>query len=71
MSTQLFGIHAVQAALEYSPQKIQRAWIDEQRLDARLKPVLDELITLGITLEKTDRKKLDKMADGKNHLKNG
>jgi len=67
MSTQLFGIHAVQAALEYSPQKIQRAWIDEQRLDARLKPVLDELITLGITLEKTDRKKLDKMADGKNH----
>ncbi|MDD4915209.1 MAG: 23S rRNA (guanosine(2251)-2'-O)-methyltransferase RlmB [Methylococcales bacterium] len=67
MSTQLFGIHAVQAALEYSPQKIQRAWIDDQRLDARLKPLLDELNALGVSPERTDRKKLDKMADGKNH----
>jgi 23S rRNA (guanosine2251-2'-O)-methyltransferase len=67
MSIQLFGIHAVQAALEYSPQKIQRAWIDDQRLDARLKQLLDELRVLGIQAEKTERKKLDKMADGKNH----
>lgn len=67
MSTQLFGIHAVQAALEFSPQKIQRVWIDGQRQDARLKQVLDELAALGIIPEKTDRKKLDRMADGKNH----
>lgn len=67
MSTQLFGIHAVQAALEYSPQKIQRAWVDDQRQDARLKPVLEELAVLGIKPEKTERKKLDRMADGKNH----
>ncbi len=67
MSTQLFGIHAVQAALEYSPQKIQRALIDEHRQDARLKQVIDELAALGINPEKTDRKKLDRLADGKNH----
>ena len=67
MSAQLFGIHAVEAALEYSPQKIQRAWIDEQRIDARLKPLLEELERLGVNLEKSDRKKLDRMADGKNH----
>ncbi|WP_347987829.1 23S rRNA (guanosine(2251)-2'-O)-methyltransferase RlmB [Methylomonas sp. AM2-LC] len=67
MSTQLFGIHAVQAALDYSPQKIQRALFDEQRQDARLKEVIDSLKALGISLEKTDRKKLDKLADGKNH----
>jgi 23S rRNA (guanosine2251-2'-O)-methyltransferase len=67
MSTQLFGIHAVQAALEYSPQKIQRAWIDEQRMDARLKPIIEELAVLGISIEKIDRKKLDRLADGKNH----
>jgi 23S rRNA (guanosine2251-2'-O)-methyltransferase len=67
MSTQLFGIHAVQAAIEYSPSKIQRALIDEQRLDARLKQVIDELKALGVNLEKADRKKLDKLADGKNH----
>jgi 23S rRNA (guanosine2251-2'-O)-methyltransferase len=67
MSTQLFGIHAVQAALEFSPQKIQRAWIDGQRQDARLKQVIDELAAIGIVPEKIDRKKMDRMADGKNH----
>lgn len=66
-TTQLFGIHAVQAALDYSPQKINRAWVDNQRQDARLKQVLDDLLALGIQPEKVERKKLDRMADGKNH----
>lgn len=66
-TTNLFGIHAVQAALEHSPQKIRKAMIDGQRQDARLKPVLDELAALGIHPEKIDRKKLDRLADGKNH----
>ncbi|WP_445371118.1 23S rRNA (guanosine(2251)-2'-O)-methyltransferase RlmB [Methylomonas sp. HW2-6] len=65
--THLFGIHAAQAALEYSPQKIRRAWVDSQRQDSRMKPLLDELAALGVGLEKTERKKLDKLADGKNH----
>ena len=65
--THLFGIHAVQAALDYSPQKIRRAWIDSQRLDARLKPVIDELMALGLQPEKIERKKLDRMAEGKSH----
>lgn len=65
--TQLFGIHAVQAALDYSPQKIRRAWIDSQRQDVRLKQVIDDLAKLGIIPEKAERKKLEKMADGKNH----
>jgi 23S rRNA (guanosine2251-2'-O)-methyltransferase len=66
-TTQLFGIHAVQAALDYSPQNIRRAWVDSQRLDARLKQVIDDLVALGITPEKTERKKLERMAEGKNH----
>lgn len=66
-STQLFGIHAVQAALDYSPQKITRAWVDQQRQDARLKQLVDDLSALGIQPEKTERKKLERMADGKNH----
>lgn len=66
-TTQLFGIHAVQAALDYSPQKISRAWVDGQRQDARLKQVVDDLLALGVQPEKTERKKLDRMADGKNH----
>ena len=66
-STQLFGIHAVQAALDYSPEKLRRAWVDHQRQDGRLKRLVDDLQTLGICPEKTERKKLDRMADGKNH----
>ena len=66
-TTQLFGIHAVQAALDYSPQKISRAWVDSQRQDTRLKQLVDELVELGISPEKTERKKLERMADGKNH----
>ena len=66
-TTQLFGIHAVQAALDYSSQNIRRAWVDSQRLDARLKQVIDDLVALGITPEKIERKKLERMAEGKNH----
>ncbi|MGR8931083.1 MAG: 23S rRNA (guanosine(2251)-2'-O)-methyltransferase RlmB [Gammaproteobacteria bacterium] len=66
-STQLFGIHAVQAALEYSPQNIRQVWIDSQRQDARLQKLVQDLMALGIKPEKTDRKKLERMADGKNH----
>ena len=66
-TTPLFGIHAVQAALDYSPQNIRRAWVDSQRQDARWKQVIDDLQALGITPEKTERKKLERMAEGKNH----
>ncbi|MGY6276851.1 23S rRNA (guanosine(2251)-2'-O)-methyltransferase RlmB [Methylomonas sp. MgM2] len=66
-TTHIFGIHAVQAALDYSPQNIRRAWVDNQRQDARLKQLSDELQALGVHPEKSERKKLDRLADGKNH----
>ena len=66
-SSKLFGLHAVQSALEYSPDKIIRVWIDEQRVDKRLVKIIEDLAALGIEPEKTDRKKLDRLADGNNH----
>ncbi|MCX7086436.1 MAG: 23S rRNA (guanosine(2251)-2'-O)-methyltransferase RlmB [Methylococcales bacterium] len=66
-ASRIFGIHSVQAALEYSPQKIQHAWVDLQRHDARLKQLSSEIQALGIEPELVDRKKLDRLADGKNH----
>lgn len=66
-TTKLFGLHAVQAALEYSPDKIIRIWIDAQRDDKRLNKIIADLAQSGIEPEKTDRKKLDKLADGNNH----
>ncbi len=65
--SKIFGIHAVQSALEYSPEKIQQAWVDNQRQDQRLKSLLDELRGLGIEPELADRKKLDRFTEGKNH----
>jgi 23S rRNA (guanosine2251-2'-O)-methyltransferase len=66
-SSKLYGLHSVQAALDYSPKSINKAWIDEQRQDKRLSQVIDALLDLGIEPEKFERKKLDKLAEGNNH----
>jgi 23S rRNA (guanosine2251-2'-O)-methyltransferase len=63
----IYGIHSVQAALDYSPEHILDAWVDSHRQDRRLSQVLEDLQGLGIKPEKADRKKLDRLADGNNH----
>lgn len=63
----LFGLHAVQAALDYSPEKITQIWVDYQRQDTRLKELLEQLKNSEIEFEVIDRKKLDRLANGKNH----
>jgi 23S rRNA (guanosine2251-2'-O)-methyltransferase len=65
--SKLFGIHSVQAALAYSPKKITKAWVDTARQDKRLTLTIEELDLLGIVIEKTDRKKLDRYAEGGQH----
>ena len=66
-SSKLFGLHSVQAALDYSPNKIHKAWVDTGRQDKRLTQAIDNLLDLGIEPEKVDRKKLDRLADNNNH----
>lgn len=65
--SKLFGLHAVQAALDYSPEKITQIWVDSQRQDVRLKELQNQLNHSGIKFEIADKKKLDRFADGKNH----
>ncbi|MDD2865154.1 MAG: 23S rRNA (guanosine(2251)-2'-O)-methyltransferase RlmB [Methylococcales bacterium] len=65
--TKIVGIHAAQSALMYSPQKITRVWLNTERSDKRLEALLETLSELNVPLEKVDRKKLDKLADGMNH----
>lgn len=65
--TKLFGLHSVQAALDYSPKNIQQAWVDTGRQDKRLTKALEDLLDLGIQPEKVDRKRLDRLADSNNH----
>ena len=66
-SSKLFGLHSVQAALDYSPKKIHKAWVDNGRQDKRLTQAVDDLLALGIEPEKVDRKRLDRLADNSNH----
>jgi 23S rRNA (guanosine2251-2'-O)-methyltransferase len=66
-ATKIFGIHAVQAALDYSANNIKQVWLDEQRNDKRHSALIDQFRSLGLLVEKCNRKRLDKMADGKNH----
>jgi 23S rRNA (guanosine2251-2'-O)-methyltransferase len=66
-SSKLFGLHSVQAALDYSPKKIHKAWVDSGRQDKRLTQAVDDLSALGIEPEKVDKKRLDRLADNNNH----
>jgi 23S rRNA (guanosine2251-2'-O)-methyltransferase len=66
-SSKLFGLHSVQAALDYSPNKIHKAWVDSGRQDKRLTQAIDDLLALSIEPEKVDRKRLDRLADNNNH----
>ncbi len=65
--SKIYGLHSVQSALDYSPKKINKAWVDSQRQDKRLTQLIDDLLDLGIEPEKVERKKLDKLADSQNH----
>jgi 23S rRNA (guanosine2251-2'-O)-methyltransferase len=65
--TKIFGLHAVQAALDYSPQKIRHAWLDKQRRDLRLNAVADALHKLGIPVHLADKKQLERIAAGNRH----
>jgi 23S rRNA (guanosine2251-2'-O)-methyltransferase len=66
-SSKLYGLHSVQAALDYSPKKIHKAWVDSGRQDKRLTQAVNDLLALGIEPEKVDRKRLDRLADNNNH----
>ena len=65
--TKIFGIHAVQAAMDFSADKINKAWIDTQRKDKKYLVLINQLQALGIKSEPCDKKRLDKMTEGKNH----
>ncbi len=63
----VYGFHAVRAALEHTPEKLITAWIDGHRKDHRLIELSDRLAALGVVVERSDRKQLDRLAEGNNH----
>ena len=61
------GIHAVRAALEYTPDKIVRAWLDKHRQDQRIREILERLTEAGVPLDCVARKSLDALVKEHNH----
>ena len=67
MSDHLFGLHAVQAALEQTPSGVTELWIDAQRRDKRMAAILDLAKRAGIPVHDSDRRELEALAPGCRH----
>ncbi len=63
----IFGIHAVQAALERRPQNVSTVWMDEARQDRRLRELGRMAEAARVTTRKVPRRKLDEITQGERH----
>ena len=66
-SQRIFGIHAVQSAIEHSPGKLIQAWVDKQRQDKKISGLCSQLNQLDISVQPIERKHLEQLAKGQNH----
>jgi 23S rRNA (guanosine2251-2'-O)-methyltransferase len=63
----IYGIHAVSAVLEKTPDRLIEVFVLKDRQDRRLLPVLNELQRLGISIQQMSRQALDKKSQGASH----
>ncbi|MGI2113113.1 23S rRNA (guanosine(2251)-2'-O)-methyltransferase RlmB [Shewanella frigidimarina] len=63
----IFGIHAVQALLDNSPERVIELWLLQGRDDERLTPLINLASTFGTTLQRAARKVLDDKAGSSQH----
>ena len=67
MSENIYGIHAVQAVLANTPERLIEVYVLKGREDKRLQPLLNELYNVGVSVQFLNRQTLDKKADGEVH----
>lgn len=65
--SRIFGTHSLQAALDYSPEKIRQCWLDKTRQNRRCLALQEQLLKLKIPINSANSKQLDCLADGGNH----
>lgn len=63
----VFGLHAVQAALGYEPDKLREIRVERSRRDARLRRLLDEARRCGVSVRFEAREALDRLSGGARH----
>ncbi len=59
----VFGIHAVQAVLKSSPQRLRELLVLQGRKDQRIQKITDAARSAGVTVRQADRKKLDQLCE--------
>ncbi|WP_299003850.1 23S rRNA (guanosine(2251)-2'-O)-methyltransferase RlmB [uncultured Shewanella sp.] len=62
-----FGIHAVGAVLENSPERVIEMWVLQGRDDKRLAPLLAKAAEYGVSIQYASRKALDDKSSGAQH----
>ncbi|AVQ88020.1 MULTISPECIES: 23S rRNA (guanosine(2251)-2'-O)-methyltransferase RlmB [Plesiomonas] len=67
MSDVIFGIHAVKSLLESDPERFIDVFVLKGREDERMRPLLNELRRLGISIQLANRAVLDNKSDGAVH----
>ncbi|MBR9727645.1 23S rRNA (guanosine(2251)-2'-O)-methyltransferase RlmB [Shewanella intestini] len=63
----IFGIHATQALLNNSPERVIELWVLQGRDDERLLPLIKTASSMGISVQKSSRKVLDEKASSTQH----
>ena len=63
----VFGIHAINALIEKSPERFIELWLLKGREDDRLMPIINLAKKYGISLQVAQRKVLDDKCEGEQH----
>ncbi|MGL4456479.1 MAG: RNA methyltransferase substrate-binding domain-containing protein, partial [Plesiomonas sp.] len=67
MSDVIFGIHAVKSLLESDPERFIDVFILKGREDERMRPLLNELRRVGVSIQMANRQVLDAKSEGAVH----
>lgn len=63
----LTGIHAVMAVLDQNPGRVRQVYVNENRRNNRLDPILESVSANKVLLKEVSRDRLDKLADNQIH----
>ena len=63
----IFGMHAVQAALQHEPDTIKTVWMEHARRDKRAQEIQQLVRQHAIPLQRVERVELDRMVAGERH----
>lgn len=61
------GLHAVAAALQQHPDRLEALWVSSERTDRRVNELVTAARTAGVRFQMVPRATLDRMAEGERH----